>query len=139
VNAAHTLALAAALLLTACGNSDTPATLETAPNVAPEAAPIITEQSTAQAGDDRIGATVLVLPLPGPVLQLDRPALVRVQLTGQLLQAAHYGARLSSASRSASPPPRRPAACPPRWRRWPLLPCHWAIRSGCSYRPARSR
>ena len=130
----HTmLALAAALLLAACGGSGTSDPRETAPNVAPEAAPIITEQSTAQAGDDRIGATVLVLPLPGPVLQLERPALVRVQLTGQLLQAAHYGAQAvvtlaleQPAATSPSSLPATltlaPAAVPLSYEVWLQLP-----------------
>jgi hypothetical protein len=109
----HTmLALAAALLLAACGGSGTSDPRETAPNVAPESAPIITEQSTAQAGDDRIGATVLVLPLPGPVLQLERPALVRVQITGQLLQAAHYGAQAVISIALSEPTATAPSSLP---------------------------
>lgn len=79
------------VLLAACGGG-APDVPETASVVQPAAPSIITEQSSAQAGDERIGATVLVLPLPGPVLQLERPALVRVQISGQLLQSAHYGA-----------------------------------------------
>jgi hypothetical protein len=120
--------------ISGCGNSDTAATPESAPNVAPESAPIITEQSTAQGGDQRIGATVLVLPLPGPVLQLDRPALVRVQLSGQLLQAAHYGAMAvvsialseptSTAPNSlpATLAPLAPVAVPLGYQVWLLLP-----------------
>jgi hypothetical protein len=105
-------ALILAALLAACGDSSTPEPRETAPRVQPEAAPIITEQSTAQAGDQRIGAPVLVLALPGPVLQLDRPALVRVQLTGELLQAAHYGAQAVVSIALSEPTDTGPSAAP---------------------------
>jgi hypothetical protein len=122
-----------ALLLAACGGGSD-AERETAPNLQPEAAPLITEQSTAQAGDARIGAAVLVLPLPGPVLQLEQPALVRVQLSGQLLQAAHYGAQAvvsialseptdtASSSLPATLAPLAPVAVPLGYQVWLQLP-----------------
>ena len=105
-------ALILAALLAACGDSSTPEPRETAPSVQPEAAPIITEQSTAQAGDQRIGATVLVLPLPGPVLQLDRPALVRVQLSGRLIQSVHFGTQAVVSIALSEPTATGPSAVP---------------------------
>ena len=120
-----------ALLLTACGDSSTEPVRE---HIADPAPPVLIEQSTAQAGDERIGATVLVLALPGPVLQLEQPALVRVQLTGQLLQAAHYGAQAvvsialseptdtASSSLPATLAPLAPAAVPLSYEVWLQLP-----------------
>jgi len=101
-----------AALLAACGDSSAPEPRETAPSVQPEAAPIITDTSTAQGGDERIGAAVLVLALPGPVLQLEQPARVRVQLTGQLLQAAHYGAQATASIALSEPAATAPSALP---------------------------
>lgn len=101
-----------ALLLAACGDSGTPDARQTAPDVLPQAAPLITEQSTARAGDQRIGAAVLVLSLPGPVLQLDRPALVRVQLSGRVLQSAHYGAAAVVSIALAEPTATAPSSLP---------------------------
>lgn len=77
------LALACVLFLglSGCGDSSQP-----------EPEPLATDQSTAQGGDDRTGASVLVLPLPGPTVQLDAPATVRVHLRGTLAQTAHYAA-----------------------------------------------
>jgi hypothetical protein len=120
--------------ITGCGGSGTPEPLDTAPVVQPEAAPVVTEQSSAHAGDERIGAAVLVLPLPGPVLQLERPALVRVRLSGSLLQAAHYGASAvvslalsqptgtSPSSLPATLSPQAPAAVPLAYEVWLQLP-----------------
>lgn len=109
-----------ALLLAACGGSGTPDPRDGAAHVQPEAVPLITEHSTAQGGDERIGAAVLVLALPGPVLQLEQPALVRVQITGQLLQAAHYGAAAVVAVALAEPTATSPGSLPATL--WPLAP-----------------
>ena len=76
------LLAAAAAALSACG-ADTPAD--------PTMPPLL-HQSTAHAGDERTGAQVLVLALPGPVLQLDRPADVHVRLAAETTVHAHYAA-----------------------------------------------
>lgn len=82
------LALACVLFfgLSGCGGSSEPE---------PEP-PIATGQSTAQAGDDRLGTTVLVYALPGPTVQLDTPMTVRVRLTGTLAQSTHYAATVQA-------------------------------------------
>jgi hypothetical protein len=87
--------------LTGCGGGD-----------ATEPAPteLATAQSDAQGGDSRTGAAVLVLPLPGPVLNLDAPALVRVRITGQLLQHAHYAAALQASLALQQPQATEPSA-----------------------------
>jgi hypothetical protein len=74
--------LAALAALAACG-ADAPAE--------PAALPLLHE-SVAHAGDERTGAQVLVLALPGPELQLARPADVHVQLAAAATVHAHYAA-----------------------------------------------
>jgi hypothetical protein len=58
----------------------------------PDPTVLATGQSTAHSGDERTGAAVLVLPLPGPTVQLDTAATVRVHITGTATIAAHYAA-----------------------------------------------
>lgn len=87
------LPLLAAVLLAACGGGQDAAAAGTSPTHPPAAPTLLAETSSAQAGDARIGATVLVLALPGPVLDLAQPARVRLRLAGSLQQAAHYGAQ----------------------------------------------
>lgn len=77
-----TAAAIVAAALAACG-ADAPAE---------PAVPPLLHESTAHAGDDRTGAQVLVLALPGPVLQLERPADVHVQLAAAATVYAHYAA-----------------------------------------------
>lgn len=74
--------LAAAAAITACG-ADAPAE---------PAVPPLLHESTAHAGDERTGAQVLVLALPGPVLDLPRPADVHLQLAAAATVHAHYAA-----------------------------------------------
>lgn len=64
-------------------------------NAPDDAAPVLLAElaSEAQGGDERVGQAAVVLTLPGPALQLERPTRVRVHLAGWLHQAAHYGAR----------------------------------------------
>ena len=97
----NTLAVILALLLTACGGS----------SGVPEPT-IINATSDAQAGDERTGAALLVLPLPGPVLELDKPALVTVRLEVTLAQTAHYAASGSASVDMAKPWPSSPSTVP---------------------------
>jgi hypothetical protein len=96
----RTPAVILAALLSACGGDA----------LAPEPATLATDTSSAQAGDARTGAAVLVLALPGPVLQLEQPALVRVHITGQLQQAAHYGAQAVMSIALSEPTATGPSA-----------------------------
>lgn len=48
--------------------------------------------ATAQAGDARTGAPLLVLVLPGPLVHMPQPGAVRVRLRGTLELGAHYAA-----------------------------------------------
>lgn len=73
------------LLLAGCGGGSTDT------NPAPTV--LATDTSTSQAGDDRTGAAVLVLALPGPTVTLTQPAAVRVQLLGSVQQRGHYSAQ----------------------------------------------
>lgn len=89
---------------------------EPAPTVpqppAPAAPVVVVDRSTAVAGDARIGAPVLALLLPGPVLQLERPALVVVHLQGSAAVGAHYGAVGSATLELAGPLPAQPTTVP---------------------------
>lgn len=60
------------------------------------AALLATGHSSTQAGSADAGSALLVLPLQGPVVQLDAPATVRVRIKLQLLQHAHYPAALQA-------------------------------------------
>jgi hypothetical protein len=92
--------------ITGCGGGDS------AEPAAPPPGSLIADQSTAQAGDSRIGAAVLVLPLPGPVLQLDQPARVRVRLGGIVEVGAHHGAQATVTLALAEPTPTGPSTLP---------------------------
>lgn len=70
-----------AWLIVGCGGSDRPAP-----------APRLTAQAHAVAGDAKVGSGLLVLPLQGPALVLERPATVRVCVTLRLRAQAHYAA-----------------------------------------------
>lgn len=67
--------------------------------------PVAAGQSSTQAGSAEVGAALLVLPLQGPVVELDEPASVRVRLRVRLQQQAHYaaGAQVSVAMRQPWP------------------------------------
>ena len=83
-----------ALLLSACGGEGAPPPVQT-----------ITGSSTATAGDARTGAAVLVLALPGPVLELAAPATVHVTISGSAELHAHYAADGTLDVRLAAPVP----------------------------------
>ena len=94
MSARHTaLALAAALLLAACGGGSD------APN--PDGS--ITSTSSAQAGDPRVGVRTLTLVLAGPVLHLDAPATADVQLVYRITQEATQDGNATVSTAMASP------------------------------------
>jgi hypothetical protein len=94
------LALLLLVMLGGCGGSGAPI------------ADVYTGQSTAQAGDADTGAAILVLPLQGPALQLDRPAQIHVRLKGHVQVSAHYSASGTVAIELAAPVATGPSTVP---------------------------
>lgn len=101
---------------------------------APQIVEVSTEVSTAVAGDATVGSMLLVLPLPGPVLQLEQPARVRVRMAGRVDIGAHYAAHATVATALAAPlatgadtmpvalAPGAPAHAPLSYEVWLQLP-----------------
>lgn len=88
--------------ITGCGGG--------ADSSAPQPTVLATDTTIAQAGDATAGSAALLLALPGPVLQLPGPALVRVRLSGQLLQQAHYPADVQASVALQLPQPTGPSS-----------------------------
>jgi hypothetical protein len=87
------LTVAASALIAACGGSSQ------------EPQQLASGTSTVQAGDASIGAALLVLPLQGPTVNLDRQTAVRVRLDGSVRLGVHYPAHGTLAIDLTAPAP----------------------------------
>jgi hypothetical protein len=87
------LTVAASALIAACGGSSQ------------EPQQLASGTSTTQGGDASIGAALLVLPLQGPTVNLDRQTAVRVRLEGSVRLGVHYPAHGTLAVELTSPAP----------------------------------
>lgn len=96
--------LALVAMLTGCGGGteDNP----------PDPTVLATDTSTAQAGDERTGAAVLVLPLLGPVLTLEQPTWIEVRLAGSVNATAHYPTHATLTVALTAPISTGPSAAP---------------------------
>jgi hypothetical protein len=92
------LALAAVLFfaLSACGGGD---------SAPPDDTPLATGTSSGMAGNDTTGFAVLVLTLPGPVIELAAPATVEITITGSATQRLHYPAHVMAGVQLSQPLP----------------------------------
>jgi hypothetical protein len=87
------LTVATSMLIAACGGSSN------------EPQQLASGTSTTQAGDASTGAALLVLPLQGPTVKLDRQTAVRVRLEGSVRLGVHYPAHGTLAVDLTAPAP----------------------------------